>query len=185
MPILGTINSRTRVVLDYIKQGYQKVCVHMMITIQKFTSSVQSIAADRQGQETTRHTLTPTVIPNSNYVIMVSDWNLKKIFLRVFCTVIIRCIKTFWSLCIFHIILLCDTNTTWLYRYSSAGIYGATLQNEVVSEAGQVQDLIGISKGSCKCRARYYKHVTLSQIYMETIRMCIVPLNCNLVLTYI
>jgi hypothetical protein len=56
-----------------------------MITIQKVTSNVQSVppphyvaqsdclAADRQGQGDTRLTLTPSVIPNSNYVIMVSD----------------------------------------------------------------------------------------------------------------
>jgi hypothetical protein len=31
------------------------------------------LAADRQGQGDTRFTLTPSVIPNSNYVIMVSD----------------------------------------------------------------------------------------------------------------
>jgi hypothetical protein len=53
-----------------------------MITIQKATSNVQSVPrqspgiywhADRQGQWDTRLTLTPSVIPNSNYVIMVSD----------------------------------------------------------------------------------------------------------------
>jgi hypothetical protein len=38
------------------------------------------LAADRQGQGDTRHSLTPSVIPNSNYVIMVSDWNCLKYF---------------------------------------------------------------------------------------------------------
>jgi hypothetical protein len=42
-------------------------------------------------------TLTPSVIPNSNYVIMVSDWNCLKYFCVLFCTVIIRCTETFWS----------------------------------------------------------------------------------------
>jgi hypothetical protein len=55
-----------------------------MITIHKVTSNVQSqsdcLAADRQGQGNTRPTLTPYVIPNSNYVIMVSDWNCLKYF---------------------------------------------------------------------------------------------------------
>jgi hypothetical protein len=55
------------------------------------------LAADRQDQGDTRLTLTPSVIPNSNYVIMVSDWSCLKYFLRVFCTVIIRCTETFWS----------------------------------------------------------------------------------------
>jgi hypothetical protein len=78
-------------------QSDQNVSVHLMITIQKITSNVQSVpppvsrhpaqsdclAADCQGQGDTRLTLTPSVIPNSNYVIMVSDWNCK-IFLLVF-----------------------------------------------------------------------------------------------------
>jgi hypothetical protein len=46
--------------------------VHLMITIQKVTSNVQIMAADRQGQWGNRRTLTPSVIPNSNYVIMMS-----------------------------------------------------------------------------------------------------------------
>jgi hypothetical protein len=33
------------------------------------------LAADRHGQGDTRLTLTPSVIPNSNYVIMVTDSN--------------------------------------------------------------------------------------------------------------
>jgi hypothetical protein len=63
-----------------------------MFTIQKVTSIVQSasrqspdyLAADRQGQGNTRLTLTPSVIPNSNYVIMVSDWNYLKYSYVVF-----------------------------------------------------------------------------------------------------
>jgi hypothetical protein len=65
-------------------QGDQKVSVHLMITIQNVTSNVQSVprqylaqsdclAADRQDQGDTRLTLTPSVIPNSNYVSMVCD----------------------------------------------------------------------------------------------------------------
>jgi hypothetical protein len=65
-----------------------KKSVNLMITIQKVTSNVQSVpcqspdiylaqsgclAADCQGQGYTRLTVTPSVIPNSNYVIMVSD----------------------------------------------------------------------------------------------------------------
>jgi hypothetical protein len=38
------------------------------------------LAADRQGQGNTRLILTPSFIPNSNYVIMVSDWNCLKYF---------------------------------------------------------------------------------------------------------
>jgi len=49
-----------------------------MITIQKVTSNVHSISRQSpdiycQGQRDTRLTLTPSIIPNSNYVIMVGD----------------------------------------------------------------------------------------------------------------
>jgi hypothetical protein len=54
-------------------QGDQKVSVHLMITIQKVTINVQSMAADRQGQGDNIFTLTPSFITNSNYVTMVSD----------------------------------------------------------------------------------------------------------------
>jgi hypothetical protein len=47
----------------------------------------------------TRHTLTPSVIPNSNYVIMVSDWNCLKYFC-VFFVLWSSGAQTFWSLCI-------------------------------------------------------------------------------------
>jgi hypothetical protein len=43
-------------------------------------SQSDCLAADRQGQGNTRLTLTPSVIPNSNYVITVSDWNCLKYF---------------------------------------------------------------------------------------------------------
>jgi hypothetical protein len=59
----------------------KNVSVHLMITIQKATSNVQSVPrqspdiygyAERQDQGDTRLSLTSSVIPNSNYVIMVS-----------------------------------------------------------------------------------------------------------------
>jgi hypothetical protein len=68
-------------------QGDQKVCVHLMITIQitilsqhtsflpHYLAQSDCLAAGRQGQEDTRLTLTPSVIPNSNYVTIESDWN--------------------------------------------------------------------------------------------------------------
>jgi hypothetical protein len=48
-----------------------------MITIYYLAQS-DCLAADRQGQGDIRLTLTPSVIPNSNYIIMVSDWNCLK-----------------------------------------------------------------------------------------------------------
>jgi hypothetical protein len=53
-------------------QGDQTVFVHLMITIQ-LQRMLKESPADRQCQGDTRLTLTPSVIPNSNYVIMVSD----------------------------------------------------------------------------------------------------------------
>jgi hypothetical protein len=79
-------------------QSDRKVSVHLMITIQKVKSNIQSVprqcpdiywhyltqsdclAVDRQGQRYTSLTLTPSVIPNYNYVTMVSDWNCLKYF---------------------------------------------------------------------------------------------------------
>jgi hypothetical protein len=58
----------------------------------------QPTARDRG---TLRLTLTPSVFPNSNNVIVVSDWNCLKYFCVCCCTVIIRCIETFWSPCTF------------------------------------------------------------------------------------
>jgi hypothetical protein len=50
-------------------------------------------AADRQGQGDTELTPTPSVIPNSHYVIMVSDWNC----LKYFCVFLYWWIENFWS----------------------------------------------------------------------------------------
>jgi hypothetical protein len=59
-------------------------------TLQQITPSQQTsflphclaqsdcLAANRQGQVDTRLTLTPSFIPNSNYVIMVGDWKCLK-----------------------------------------------------------------------------------------------------------
>jgi hypothetical protein len=46
----------------------------------QYLAQSDCLAADRQGQGDTRLTLTPSFIPNSNYVIMVSDWNCLKYF---------------------------------------------------------------------------------------------------------
>ena len=64
-------------------QSDQKVSVHLMITTQNVISNVQSVPRQSpdiywQGQGDTRLTLTPPVITNSNYVIMVGDWNCLK-----------------------------------------------------------------------------------------------------------
>jgi hypothetical protein len=61
-----------------IEQGDQNIYVHLMITTQKVTIKVQSVP--RQSPDIYWLTLTPSVLPNSNYVIMVSDWNRLKYF---------------------------------------------------------------------------------------------------------
>jgi hypothetical protein len=59
-----------------------------IITTQSFLSHylTQSdyLAADRQGQGDIRLTLTQSVIPNSNYAVMVSDLNCLKYFCLFF-----------------------------------------------------------------------------------------------------
>jgi hypothetical protein len=65
-----------------------------------YLAQYDCLAADRQGQGDTRLTLSPSVISNSNYVIMVSDWNcLKYCIFACFCTVIVRSTETFWLPC--------------------------------------------------------------------------------------
>jgi hypothetical protein len=62
-------------------QGDQNVSVHLDdYNTESYTSFLphylaqsDCLAADRQGQWDTRLILTPSVIPNSNYVSMVSD----------------------------------------------------------------------------------------------------------------
>jgi hypothetical protein len=69
-------------------QGDQKVFGHLKIKIQKVLCNVQSVPRqspgiywhDRQGQGDTRLTLKPSGNPNSNYVIVVGDWNCLKYF---------------------------------------------------------------------------------------------------------
>jgi len=61
--------------LATIIQDDQKVSVHLMITIQKLQVMFRVSPASLQTfiDRDTRLTLTPSVIPNSNYVIMVGD----------------------------------------------------------------------------------------------------------------
>jgi hypothetical protein len=61
----------------------------------------------------TRLTLTQSVFPNYNYVIMVSDLNCLKHFYVFFCTVIIRFREIFWSPCIWYIL----TTTRLLFSF--------------------------------------------------------------------
>jgi hypothetical protein len=75
-------------------QGDQNISVHLMITTHYLAQS-DCLAADRQGQGHTRLTLTPSFIPNSKYVIMVSDCNCLKYVCVFFFTVIITCTETF------------------------------------------------------------------------------------------
>jgi hypothetical protein len=88
-----------------------------MITIHKLIFKVPS--ASLQTFIDTKLTLTPSVIPNSNYVIMVSDWNCLKYFACFFCTVIIRCTETFWSLFTLSCLFVCHAGTEGRQRYSS------------------------------------------------------------------
>jgi hypothetical protein len=58
-------------------QSDQKVSVHLIVTTHVFLASllgsIRLLGSRPPGPRGTRLTLTPSVIPNSNYVIMVSD----------------------------------------------------------------------------------------------------------------
>jgi hypothetical protein len=64
-----------------------------------YVAQSDCLAVDRLGQGDTILTLTPSVIPNFNYVFMVSYWNSLKYF-ACFCAVVIMCTETFWSPCV-------------------------------------------------------------------------------------
>jgi hypothetical protein len=91
-------------------QGDQKVPVQQITPLSQHTrflphSVAQSdrLATDRQGQGDTRLTLTPSVIPSSNYVIVVSAWNCLKCFcVFLYCNHQVH--RDFWSPCItYHV----------------------------------------------------------------------------------
>jgi hypothetical protein len=50
-----------------------KGSVHLMITMPHYSAQSNCLSADRHGRGDTRLTLTQSVIPNSNYVITVTD----------------------------------------------------------------------------------------------------------------
>jgi hypothetical protein len=78
MPITSHVR---RLSLDFLAlsftclkvQGDQNVSVQRNITIQYYLAQSDCLEVDRHGQMDTRLTLTPSVIHNSNYVVMVSD----------------------------------------------------------------------------------------------------------------
>jgi hypothetical protein len=55
-------------------------CAQHTSFLPHYVAQSDCLAADHQGQGDRRLKLTPSVIPNSNYVIMVSDWNCLNIF---------------------------------------------------------------------------------------------------------
>jgi hypothetical protein len=79
-------SARSSIQLRQQIRSDQKVSVHLMITIQKVTIMLKLSPASLQtawqptarAKGDTRLTLTPSVIPNSNYVIMVSGWSCLK-----------------------------------------------------------------------------------------------------------
>jgi hypothetical protein len=105
--IVENVQNMSRALYRMIKKSLCTYAVQQITPLSQHTSFLSHylaqsdcLAADRQGQGNTRLTLTPAVILNFNYVIMVSDWNCLKYFcVFFFCTVIIRCTESFWSPC--------------------------------------------------------------------------------------
>jgi hypothetical protein len=62
--------------VSYIYTGWSKsLCAPDDYNTESYFANSDCFTADRQGQGDTRLTLTPSIIPNSNYVIIVSDLN--------------------------------------------------------------------------------------------------------------
>jgi hypothetical protein len=57
-----------------------KVTSNFKVSPASLQTFIDFLAADRQGRRDTRLTLTPSVIPNYKYVIMVSDLKYSKYF---------------------------------------------------------------------------------------------------------
>jgi hypothetical protein len=93
------VKIKTTLILVLIVQGDQKVSADLMIT-----SNVQSVPLQSPDIYWHAELFSKTVfsIARSTLRMWWPSWWLKlfKIFLRVFCTVIIKCIETFWSFCI-------------------------------------------------------------------------------------
>jgi hypothetical protein len=91
-----------------------------MITTHVFLASllcsIWLLGSRPPGSGGTRLTLTPSLIPNSNYVIMVSDLNCLKYLCMFFCAVILRCTDTHFSPCIYSIYTYIWSNTTFTQR---------------------------------------------------------------------
>jgi hypothetical protein len=84
---------------DYNTESYMEKHASFLSKYVYLTQS-DCLEADRQGQGDIRLTLTPSVIPNSNYVIMVSDWNFVKDFcVFLYCNYLVH--RDFLSPCIF------------------------------------------------------------------------------------
>jgi hypothetical protein len=64
---------------DYNTAGISNTNITTNVFLSSLLGSI-CLAPDRQDQGDTRLRLTPSVIPNCNYVIMVSDWNCLKYF---------------------------------------------------------------------------------------------------------
>jgi hypothetical protein len=108
----------------YTYTGWSKIlCAPDDYDTESFLAQSDCLTADRQGQGDTRLILTPSVIPNSNYAIMVSDWNCLKYFCVFFFTVIIRCTETFWSPCMCIYIYICIWAHLYIYMYIYICLY--------------------------------------------------------------
>jgi hypothetical protein len=62
----------------------KSLCAPDDYNTESYLAQSDCLAANRQGQRDTRLTLMPSVIPNSNYVIMLGDWNCLKYFCMFF-----------------------------------------------------------------------------------------------------
>jgi hypothetical protein len=86
-----------------MKKSLRNWLLHYTSLLPYYLAQSDCLAVDRQGQGYARLALTPSGIPNSNYVIMVIDWN---------------CLKYF---CVFFV--LWSSGAQWHFDYPVPGTY--------------------------------------------------------------
>jgi hypothetical protein len=97
-------------------QDGQNVSVYLMFTMHHCCDSIWLLGSRPPGPGGIRLTLTPSVIPNCNYLTVYNTKTRKNIL-------IIRCTETFWSPCIATCVSNLDTRWKWVVRITSRLLY--------------------------------------------------------------
>jgi hypothetical protein len=95
-PLVQQRGNYTLADLTDLHRAIKSICAPDEHNTEYYLAKSNCLAAYRQGQGDIRLTLTPSAIPNSNYVIVVSDWNcLKYLWVFLYCN--LQVYRHFWS----------------------------------------------------------------------------------------